>query len=234
VGAGKPWVALGVRIALHLEELVVAVPPPDGGTVTASLPPLRPGERRVLVAGPAAGAALAAVIVGVARPIGGRVWIGGTDVTDLPPHRRPIGYAPARWGILPHRTVRQNVAYGQLRRQRSTVTDAEAERHVDAAVHRLQLESCLDRYPHELPRRTWARIALARATVKPPDVLVVDMPEPDDAPDIAELLDLAGGPESAMAVLVCTRDPTVRRALATARATATETSECRSPANRRG
>ncbi|TDC77899.1 ATP-binding cassette domain-containing protein [Micromonospora sp. KC606] len=166
------------------------------------------GATAALAAVPRVGTATARVVAGLAAPVAGRVQVGGRDVTDLPPLRRRIGYVPAGGALLPHLTVRRNIAYGQRKRERVREV---ADTWAATVVERLELAPTLDLRPHLLSEVQRFRVALARAMACLPEVLVIDLPA--GIPDGGRLTDLVGrlAPPDApgVAVLACTADEAV-------------------------
>jgi putative spermidine/putrescine transport system ATP-binding protein len=112
-------------------------------------------------------------VAGFVRPDAGDVFIRGTRVNDVPPHRRHVGLVFQSYALFPHRTVRQNVAFG-LRMQRAS--RAEIDRRVADALALVQLPGHGERYPRELSGGEQQRVALARALVTRPAVLLLDEP----------------------------------------------------------
>jgi len=112
-------------------------------------------------------------VAGFVRPDAGDVRIRGARVNDVPPHRRRVGLVFQSYALFPHRTVRQNVAFG-LRMQRAA--RAEITRLVDEALALVQLPGHGERYPRELSGGEQQRVALARALVTRPAVLLLDEP----------------------------------------------------------
>jgi spermidine/putrescine ABC transporter ATP-binding subunit len=112
-------------------------------------------------------------VAGFIAPDAGDVVIGGTRVNAVPPYRRRVGLVFQSYALFPHRTVRQNVAFG-LRMQR-TPRD-EIDRRVDEALALVQLPGHGDRYPRQLSGGEQQRVALARALVTRPAVLLLDEP----------------------------------------------------------
>jgi ABC-type Fe3+/spermidine/putrescine transport system ATPase subunit len=113
------------------------------------------------------------MIGGFIAPTAGTVEIDGVDVTALGPERRPTNMVFQSYGLFPHMTVRQNIAYG-LRMARRPV-DEIAER-VAEAIALVRLEAEANRNPRELSGGQAQRVALARALVMRPKVLLLDEP----------------------------------------------------------
>jgi len=113
------------------------------------------------------------MIGGFLDPTGGRIEIAGRDVTHLGPERRPTNMVFQGYGLFPHMTVRQNVAYG-LRIAR--LPAAETGRRVDEMLALVHLTDLADRPAPQLSGGQAQRVALARALVMRPDVLLLDEP----------------------------------------------------------
>jgi multiple sugar transport system ATP-binding protein len=112
-------------------------------------------------------------IAGLEQIEGGRIVIGGHDVTELPPRRRNIAMVFQSYAVFPHMTVFDNIAFG-LRMRRST--KAEIDRHVGEAAELLHIENLLDRFPAQTSGGQRQRIAVARALAMQPQVLLMDEP----------------------------------------------------------
>ena len=112
-------------------------------------------------------------VAGFVRPDAGDVVIRGARVNDVPPHRRRVELVFQSYALFPHRTVRQNVAFG-LRMQGAP--RAEIARLVADALGLVQLPGHGERYPRELSGGEQQRVALARALVTRPAVLLLDEP----------------------------------------------------------
>ena len=103
----------------------------------------------------------------------GRIMVGDTDVSALPPWKRDIGMVFQSYALWPHMSVRQNVAFGL--EQRKTPRDEMHER-VDAALDLVGLKHLADRAPSQLSGGQQQRVALARTIVVRPRVLLLDEP----------------------------------------------------------
>jgi len=112
-------------------------------------------------------------IAGFQTPDSGRIAIDGMDVTQLPPHRRPLNTVFQQYALFPHMRVLENVAYGPRRQGASR---EEAAARSKEALAMVGLESFGERYPRELSGGQQQRVALARAIVNRPKLLLLDEP----------------------------------------------------------
>jgi spermidine/putrescine transport system ATP-binding protein len=114
------------------------------------------------------------MLAGFVAPSGGTVLIGGADVTWLGPERRPTNMVFQSYGLFPHMTVRQNVAFGLTLQRR--LARSEIRARVDATLALARLEELADRGIEQLSGGQQQRVALARALVMRPQVLLLDEP----------------------------------------------------------
>ncbi|MDQ3991861.1 MAG: ABC transporter ATP-binding protein [Actinomycetota bacterium] len=113
------------------------------------------------------------MIGGFEDPDGGRIELGGTEVTHLPPHRRDVNTVFQSYALFPHLSVADNVAYGLRRRQ---VGRDEIGRRVAEILDLVDLPGFERRRPSQLSGGQRQRVALARALVNRPRVLLLDEP----------------------------------------------------------
>jgi len=110
------------------------------------------------------------------EPDTGAVLVRGEDVADTDPVqlRRSIGYVMQHSGLMPHRSVRDNVAdVAKL----GGASKSEAKRKASEMLELVNLDPALeDRYPAELSGGQAQRVGVARGLVNQPDVLIMDEP----------------------------------------------------------
>ena len=113
------------------------------------------------------------MIGGFEDPSLGRIFLGGTDVTALPPHRRDVNTVFQSYAVFPHLNVAENVGFG-LRCKR--VSRREITKRVQDALDLVDLSDLGARKPSQLSGGQQQRVALARALVNRPKLLLLDEP----------------------------------------------------------
>ncbi|CDL13168.1 2-aminoethylphosphonate ABC transporter ATP-binding protein (TC 3.A.1.9.1) [Klebsiella pneumoniae IS46] len=147
--AGTSGITLdSLRVSYHgnvvLKPLSLTIEP---GEVLALIGPSGSGKTTVLRA-----------IAGFVQPAGGRILIGDTDVTQLPPYKRGLAMVVQNYALFPHMKVEDNVAFG-LRAQKQP-RGLIAER-VTEALKIVGMADYATRYPHQLSGGQQQRVAIA-------------------------------------------------------------------------
>jgi molybdate transport system ATP-binding protein len=161
--AAAPVMEIDLRLPLAGFELAVTVALGDAAAVVG---PSGAGKTSLLEA-----------IAGL-RPAVGRVVVAGEVLQDsgagryLPPERRRLGYVPQDGALFPHLTVAANLAFGRPRSRRGAAGEGERA----ALVAALDLGGLLDRHPRHLSGGEQRRVAVARALLARPRLLLVDEP----------------------------------------------------------
>jgi spermidine/putrescine transport system ATP-binding protein len=113
------------------------------------------------------------MIAGFVRPTSGEILLDGSDVAQVPPHRRNVHTVFQNYALFPHLNVFDNIAFG-LRRQK--VAKGDVRRRVEEALELVELGGMAARRPQQLSGGQQQRVALARALVLRPAVLLLDEP----------------------------------------------------------
>ena len=158
-GIGFDAVTVSYKGAAVLRALTLSIAP---GEIMAIIGPSGSGKTTALRA-----------VAGFVRPSAGRVLIGKTDVTTLPPRARDIGVVVQNYALFPHMRVDANVAFGlHARNEKKDVIAA----RVAECLQMVGMAGYAARYPRQLSGGQQQRIAIARALAIRPRVLLLDEP----------------------------------------------------------
>lgn len=154
------------------------------------------GETKILLGIAGSGkSTILKLVLGLIRPDRGRIFVLGHEVTsmkeeDLFELRRQIGMVFQESALFDSLTVRENVAYRLM--EEHDLSPEEVERRVVEALRFVELEHTLDMYPSELSGGMRRRVAIARAIISHPEILLYDSPtgglDPVTSTTIIELI----------------------------------------------
>ena len=156
--------AIDIDISRRLGDRVIAARFTAGPGLTALFGPSGAGKTSIL-----------GMVAGLLRPDRGHIRIGDRTLfdsaTDLPPEARRVGYVFQDGRLFPHRRVRANLVYGL-----DLAPPANRWMSLDEATRFLGIDHLLDRWPQSLSGGEAQRVAIGRALLAGPEILLMDEP----------------------------------------------------------
>ena len=156
--------AIDIDVAKRLGERTIAACFTAGPGLTALFGPSGAGKTSILN-----------MVAGLIKPDRGHIRIGDRTLfdgaTNLPPETRRVGYVFQDGRLFPHRRVRANLTYGH-----DLADPADRWMSVDEAVAFLGIGDLLGRWPHSLSGGEAQRVAIGRALLAAPEILLMDEP----------------------------------------------------------
>jgi spermidine/putrescine transport system ATP-binding protein len=113
------------------------------------------------------------MIAGFDHPSHGRIMLGGSDITALPPFQRPVNTVFQSYALFPHMTVAENIGFGL---EMQGKPKAEVHETVSRMLALVRMEALRDRRTDQISGGQQQRVALARALAPHPKVLLLDEP----------------------------------------------------------
>lgn len=116
------------------------------------------------------------ILAGLEMPDSGQVLVDGRDITRSPPERRPFQMVFQNYALFPHLSVFENVAFGLTTRRSQRPTRQEITNRVGEMLKLVGLVGLEGRLPAQLSGGQAQRVAVARALIRRPDLLLLDEP----------------------------------------------------------
>ena len=163
--------------AVEMQDVVKKFATPEGGILAAVnhvTMQIKDGEFFSLLGPSGCGKTTSLrMIAGFEMPTEGKILIHGKEMSQVPAFQRPVNTVFQQYALFPHMTVEQNIEFGL---EMKGVPRAERSMRVSQALDMVRLPGMEMRRPKQLSGGQQQRIALARALINKPEVLLLDEP----------------------------------------------------------